>query len=1300
MPPKSINPTSLAQYIRFENCDRFLRFRINPDDERQMLKKWGLTIQPLTPLLQEAGAEFEKNVGKQIATAGEQVIDLNDLPVEETIRNLRNIQKPTILLQPSVKATLGDSNCSGRADAIRIEPTRNGGLRILIADIKATRQERMEHRLQVAVYANLIRQMVEVNGIKVSEINGAILTIHDDGSIPSLNPDTPTFDLDTYLTILDRLAVVPDCKVDQILKTPFDQVFYHLSYKCDGCLYNAICMYDSAERMDITLTPAISAVEKRVLNEVGIHTLSELANLMHYPGNGSYQMEPNTQFQEKLDVIRNRWPVAPNLPFLVQRAKAALKVFEKSVENRPYLLGSGFGTLPSDDEHPGLIKIFFDAQQDYLKSRVYLLSGLVVGPSGKKEIVKITPAPPTDEDEGVLLRDWILELLSAVGQVANSDQAPVHLYCYNRYDQKVLLESLKRHLDDISTIPAFFDLLTQSPALSQSVISFLFDELQERSNLGLTCLPLHDAARRLGFDWKDDKYEFFSLFRARMFDNRRTVLRESNGSLVHAEKSTSPDDPRRVTIEAASRFNSQIPLEYAYAAWGKLPDSKEDSKVLEPFKAVNTEAIIAFASMRVKALAHIEKWFKVKARFIDKPLMSLPDISQDAFQSDLRLALEEYLFMEHHASLQEHLLSFSLPVDRRVQSGRAMLLKHVGQIERNVHLFKPEFTSIGLDPELTMNACKVKEGDWVVMNDPTDPQLTANKIKNGRLAMVDELNPTRVVLQFMDNVQGRGKLFCYFHNSRISPQPGNFYVIDEMVDELNADKVLESLRNIGSNYFYQWLTKTPEQRPLSNKEFYQQFISQIDALLATKKRKLTNSQRKIIGETPTYPLALVQGPPGTGKSYTLAWAILARIAAASVQGETCRVAVCCKTHNAIKVVLKALTEAKQQLSGFGLAKLGGNAIRDLQVYKIGGEDNGPAIPGVTMLDVYNEKASLPGLLGMPNVVIGATSGGLFNLMRYSSADGKHVDWNSKPFDLVVVDEASQMNIPEGVLAGAFLKKEGQMIVVGDHRQMPPINAHPWKEEEKRDIVETKPFLSLFESLAERGFPREALDESFRLHEDIAEFLNDNIYSKDGIQFHSKRKELITQLPAISDYVDAVMNPAYPIIVIEHTEHASQQFNPSELQLTEPIIQACVQYLGLDGRNGIGVVVPHRAQKALLCQRFPDLAEVRSIDTVERFQGDERDVIIVSATASDPDYVLNEADFLLNLNRLNVAISRPRKKLVVIASRSVIDLLTSDLEIFENSILWKRLYYHYAPDLLYRSAFNGTEVFVKGRHCKG
>ncbi len=82
-----------------------------------------------------------------------------------------------------------------------------------------------------------------------------------------------------------------------------------------------------------------------------------------------------------------------------------------------------------------------------------------------------------------------------------------------------------------------------------------------------------------------------------------------------------------------------------------------------------------------------------------------------------------------------------------------------------------------------------------------------------------------------------------------------------------------------------------------------------------------------------------------------------------------------------------------------------------------------------------------------------------------------------------------------------------------------------------------------------------------------------------------------------------------------------------------------------------------------------------------------------ATASDPAYVLAEASFLLNLNRLNVALSRPRQKLVVVASRAVIDLLTSDLDIWDSAIIWKRLYYQYAPDVLWQ----GTREQRAGSH---
>lgn len=54
------------------------------------------------------------------------------------------------------------------------------------------------------------------------------------------------------------------------------------------------------------------------------------------------------------------------------------------------------------------------------------------------------------------------------------------------------------------------------------------------------------------------------------------------------------------------------------------------------------------------------------------------------------------------------------------------------------------------------------------------------------------------------------------------------------------------------------------------------------------------------------------------------------------------------------------------------------------------------------------------------------------------------------------------------------------------------------------------------------------------------------------------------------------------------------------------------------------------------------------------------------------------------------------KLIVIASRSVVDLLTSDLDVFENAVIWKRLYHRYTPSLLYEERVNGADVWVRGR----
>jgi len=100
----------------------------------------------------------------------------------------------------------------------------------------------------------------------------------------------------------------------------------------------------------------------------------------------------------------------------------------------------------------------------------------------------------------------------------------------------------------------------------------------------------------------------------------------------------------------------------------------------------------------------------------------------------------------------------------------------------------------------------------------------------------------------------------------------------------------------------------------------------------------------------------------------------------------------------------------------------------------------------------------------------------------------------------------------------------------------------------------------------------------------------------------------------------------------------------------------------------GVVAPYRAQgramRGLLRQALPEQPERRraiAIDTVERMQGQEREVIIVSLTTSNPTFASSIADFLFQPERLNVAITRPRSKLIILGSRHLLDASPNSAE---------------------------------------
>jgi superfamily I DNA and/or RNA helicase len=395
------------------------------------------------------------------------------------------------------------------------------------------------------------------------------------------------------------------------------------------------------------------------------------------------------------------------------------------------------------------------------------------------------------------------------------------------------------------------------------------------------------------------------------------------------------------------------------------------------------------------------------------------------------------------------------------------------------------------------------------------------------------------------------------------------------------------------------------------------------------------------------------------------------------------------THTAVEVVLRSLAHKLGSLDQDPSTAEIADVLSDIRLFKEVAGGEGPVPDGTEAIG----RDDLLECLEQDLCVIAALPSGVHRLLQ---GVGKPIDWSRKYFDLLVIDEASQLSLPAAVLAGAPLRDDGQAIVVGDHRQMAPILAHDWDHEPRRGAQDTRIYASTFESLRDRGFPVVGLDQSFRLHHATAAFLENHVYAADEVGFHSLNDALLPACGGLEGHVAAALAPEYPVVVIEHAEHESLKRNDTEIAILAPIIEAARDRLGLDAEDGMGVVVPHRSQRAALKGLFPDLAAAGAIDTVERFQGGERDLIVVSATASDPEFVLAEARFLLNPNRLNVALSRPRKKLIVIGSSTIFRLVPPDMQVFESALLWKRLRYEFSAEVLWEGEIDGVAVRVSGR----
>lgn len=406
-------------------------------------------------------------------------------------------------------------------------------------------------------------------------------------------------------------------------------------------------------------------------------------------------------------------------------------------------------------------------------------------------------------------------------------------------------------------------------------------------------------------------------------------------------------------------------------------------------------------------------------------------------------------------------------------------------------------------------------------------------------------------------------------------------------------------------------------------------------------------QAVALGLSSTLP-AVIQGPPGTGKT-----AVIAEIVARLVeQGK--RILVATNTHSAADNALARIVRRGVR----SVLRVGGYAAQDpLVIDACASVGLAPSALCLTdVADAAPTLAKIADTLRSTNVFVATANAALRDPVFESleQQTGYDAPGIQPIFDVVIIDEASQLTEP---LAAGLAVRAERMIFVGDDNQLPPVVT----ARDAQGIAQTElPSdlhniglggldTSLFSRLQHHA-PTVALRQQYRMNEGLQTFPSLSFYDGALIAVHGQNQLRLTDA-ALREY-DAEMarrlDPAKPNIWVDVGSHTNGHVNLVEAREVATTAQAFLDALTRSGESlsieRVGIISPFRAQvraiRAALQERLGAQAKWIQVDTVERFQGRERDVILLSLASAQ------WSRFVFDAKRLNVALTRARYKVVL------------------------------------------------------
>jgi len=445
------------------------------------------------------------------------------------------------------------------------------------------------------------------------------------------------------------------------------------------------------------------------------------------------------------------------------------------------------------------------------------------------------------------------------------------------------------------------------------------------------------------------------------------------------------------------------------------------------------------------------------------------------------------------------------------------------------------------------------------------------------------------------------------------------------------------------------------------------------------KHPFNNRQEEAFRKSFTERLSLLWGPPGTGKTVVLAGIILGWIEDALERGSSIIIGVGSSNYNAIDNVLSEVADLLDRRQ-----KMGRNGFRQVRVIRIRSESAKPPRDD-RLEDIFKtaeEARTLVDEISDPTrcIIVGGT---WMQLSKLSVAYAAEKSLASKWFDLIVIDEASQVPVSSAAAYFLLLKEEGHVVLAGDHKQLGPIYSFEMRNSDRGlfDCI----FSYMQDSLNKTPV---SLDLNYRTNIEISGWPRVRFYPQ-GYEAFRPERQLRISLPtptgkppagwptqlAWSDQFLRILDPNIPVVVICYGAHTSTLSNQFEAQIVASLAVLYRHVLCQEDKfddsqfwdKCLGIVTPHRAQMSNIRNILVSDAGISMdpppfVDTVDRFQGQERDLMIASYAVADRDFVAAEESFILDPRRFNVTLTRAKSKFIMLISDAILQHLPSDADV--------------------------------------